>query len=191
MTKDILTREKIKQDYNHNSFRDTIPLIIIPTVLLLPIVGLIVAIMSFEKNNDMIGYLLVCFLGLFLILLLLLVATLCIASFIKARKNYRTIENDEFEVISDRLIDTEEKRVGSRSRLGEPYALEFSSYGNYAIPSGENYHSSENYSMSDQGVFYNAKVGDTFYLVVDKNQRILLAYNTKFFFKPEFPKPLN
>ena len=109
MTKDILTREKIKQDYNHNSFRDTIPLIIIPTVLLLPIVGLIVAIMSFEKNNDMIGYLLVCFLGLFLILLLLLVAALCIASFIKARKNYRTIENDEFEVISDRLIDTEEK----------------------------------------------------------------------------------
>ena len=122
---------------------------------------------------------------LLFVVTLLFVAALYIASFTEFRKDHRTIENDEFEVISDRLIDTEEKRVGSpvrlRVRVGQPYVLEFSSYGSYCIPDGENYHSSEHYPMSDQGVFYNASIGDTFYLVIDKNRHILLAYSTKFF----------
>ena len=176
MTKDILTRKKIKQDYNHGFARQARRMLIV--LILWPVfVGSLIALLLIFSPTFSVKILL-------FVVTLLFVTCIYIASFAEFRKDHRTIESDEFKVVSDRLISTKEKRVGFLFRLShraKPYVLEFSSYGSYAIPSGENYHSSENYSMSDQGVFYNAKVGDTFYLVVDKNQRILLAYNTKFF----------
>ena len=177
MTKDILTREKIKQDYNHGFARQARRMLIV--LILWPVfVGSLIAFLLIFSPTFSMKILL-------FVVTLLFVTCIYIASFTEFRKDHRTIESDEFKVVSDRLISTKEKRVRSpvrlRVRVGQPYVLEFSSYGSYCIPDGENYHSSEHYPMSDQGVFYNAKVGDTFYLVVDKNQRILLAYNTKFF----------
>ena len=35
--------------------------------------------------------------------------------------------------------------------------------------------------MSDKGVFNYSNIGDSFYLIIDSKERILLAYNTKLF----------
>ena len=179
MQKEILTREKIKQDHNHDFSRQARSMLTLP-IFLSFVAGLLVIVATRMIGYSLVGDIIAWLLGLLFVGMLLVLLYQSIDALVKHRKNYRTVENDEFEIVTDKLVNTQEESVGFRASRTRIYTLEFSSYGNYVI-SKENYHSSENYSMSDQGVFYTAKVGDAFYLVVDKNQRILLAYSTKFF----------
>ena len=179
MQKEILTREKIKQDHNHDFARQARSMLTLP-VFLFFVVGLLVIVATRMIGYSLVGDIIVWLLGLLFVVMLFVLLYQSINALVKHRKRYRIVENDEFEIVADKLVNKQEESVGFRASRTRIYALEFSSYGSYII-SGENYSSSEQYAMSDQGVFYNAKVGDTFYLVVDKNRRILLAYSTKFF----------
>ena len=112
-------------------------------------------------------------------------ALLCLIVLFDSYKDYATIKKEQFKIVTDKLMTYQEKEtyIGSAfsSSFSHPYILEFKSYGNYSIPSKNNYTLSRNYSSTDKDIFNYATIGDTFYLVITKKEKILLAYNTKLF----------
>ena len=179
MAKDILTIEKIKRDYRKQFYSSIKTVILMPIIFIL-LIALIIYLFSCLENNN-----------LFLLLEILIVSPpifmsyICLATILEAYRDYTTIKKDLFKIITDTLISSEEKATYISSAFAasfsHPYALNFASYGQYCILSGENYSSSELYTMNDKGVFNSSTIGDTFYLIVDTKNRILLAYNTKLF----------
>lgn len=65
--------------------------------------------------------------------------------------------------------------------FSKPYVLYFYNFGKYVIPYGKNYKWSQEYAMNAQGVYETALIGDEFYLVIINHNKIILAYNCKFF----------
>ena len=64
------------------------------------------------------------------------------------------------------------------------HLLVFKSFGNYLIPNGMNYCWSDEYYMSDDGVYNTSVAGNTFYIVYyreDETRTPVMVYNTKFF----------
>ena len=144
------------------------------------LIALIVYLFSCLENNTIFR-----FLEILIISPLILFSYVCFAVLLESYKDYGTIKQDLFKIVTDKLIGSEEKvtHIGSAlaASFNRPYTLHFASYGQYCILGGENYSSSELYAMSDTGVFNLSNIGDTFYLIIDKKERILLAYNTKLF----------
>jgi len=179
MKKDILTLQRIKLDYKKQFFRHIKTTVIMPIILTL-LIALIAYLFSFLEKT-----------ALFLLLEILLISPLIFINYIlfsiliETYKDRNTIEKGLFKIVTDKLISSQEKvtHIGSAfaASFNQPYTLGFASYGQYSIIGGENYSSSELYRMSDKGVFNYADIGDTFYLVIDKKERILLVYNTKLF----------
>lgn len=179
MKKDILTTSKIKSDYQKQFFSSIKTVIFMPVIFAL-LIALIIFLFSRLENNT-----------LFLILEILIISPpifmsyICLATILEAYRDYNTIKQDSFKIVTDTLISSEEKAtyIGSAfaASFSQPYTLHFASYGQYCIPGGENYSSSKLYAMNDKGVFNYSTIGDTFYLIVDTKNRILLAYNTKLF----------
>lgn len=99
----------------------------------------------------------------------------------KNRKNLKTIENAQFCVVNAKVIQRYEEILPSKHHTGRPNILVFEGYGNFNIPEGVNFSSAKQFSMRETEFFRTSQIGDIFYLVVDKNNNILLAYNTKFF----------
>ena len=60
------------------------------------------------------------------------------------------------------------------------YILNFSKYDEYLIPD-KNYTWSADFSTTDKGVYQLSSNGDEFYLVLSGSDKILYAYNKKFF----------
>ncbi len=178
MKKDILTTEKIKTDYRNQFLSSIKPVIVMPIILVL-LIAFIVFLFSLLEFNI-----------LFLIWEIIIIfppafyAYICIAALIDACKDNKAIEKDLFIIKTDTLINSEEKAtyVGSAfiSSFSHPYILEFKTFGKYCIPV-KNYGSSNLYDMSDKGVYNLSNIGDTFYLILDSKNKILLAYNTKLF----------
>ena len=168
MKKDILTKERIKQDYQKQFFGSIKVVIVMPIILIL-LIALIVFLFSLLE-----------FKTLFLVMEILVLfpavfgCYLCISTLIEAYKDLNIFKKDSFRIEADTLIGIEEKF------LRHPYILEFKSFGKYCVPK-ENYSASKIYDMSDKGVFNYSNVGDTFYLILDAKDRILSVYNTKMF----------
>lgn len=179
MTQDILTIPKIKKDYKSLLFHNIKTILIIPIMLLLLIALIIYLFCNLERST------------IFIVLEILIISPavfgtyICLSIILESYKDYNNIKNEKFKIVTDKLIDSQEESVfvGSAfaASFSRPYTLEFSSYGQYYILSGENYVSSNLYSMGAKEVFNCSNIGDNFYLVIDNKERILLAYNTKLF----------
>ena len=179
MKKDILTIQKIKSDYR-KLFYSSIKTVILMPIILVLLITLIIYLFSCLENKN-----------LFLLLEILIISPpifmsyICLATIFETYKDYNTIKKDLFKIVTDTLISSEEKAtyIGSAfaASFSRPYTLNFASYGQYCILNGENYSSSELYTMNDKGVFNYSTVGDIFYLILDNKNRILLVYNTKLF----------
>lgn len=179
MKKDILTIQKIKSDYR-KLFYSSIKTVILMPIILVLLITLIIYLFSCLQNKN-----------LFLLLEILIISPpifmcyICLATIFETYKDYNTIKKDLFKIVTDTLISSEEKAtyIGSAfaASFSRPYTLNFASYGQYCILNGENYSSSELYTMNDKGVFNYSTVGDIFYLILDNKNRILLVYNTKLF----------
>ena len=179
MKKDIITKERIKQDYQ-KQFSSSIRMVIVIPIILILLIALIVFLFSLLEFNAM-------FLTLEIIVLLPAVfgCYICVASLIDAYKDLDTVKSESFRIVTDTLIGIDEKAVYAGSAFfatlfNHPYTLIFDSFGKYFIH-GENYSSSELYAMNDKGVYTHAIVGDTYYLVIGSKNKVLAVYNTKMF----------
>lgn len=179
MEKEFLTAQKIKYDYRRQFFSSIKASIVMPIILIFLILFVIYLFSRLQNNKS------------FLLLEILIVSPpifmiyICFATVLEGYKDYSTIKKDLFKIVTDTLISSEEKStyIGSAfaASFSQPYILNFASHGQYCIPSEKNYSSSEFYTMNDKGVFNYSTVGDTFYLIIGRKNRILLAYNAKLF----------
>ena len=103
-----------------------------------------------------------------------------IAAFCKAYLDNRDISGGRFKIVTDKVVSRKEITSDFGWFPHTYYYLEFASHGEYSIRLANNTFSDE-YIMSDMGVYHSARKGETFYLVLGRKGKILLAYNTKFF----------
>ncbi|MBR5222793.1 MAG: hypothetical protein IKV81_01335 [Clostridia bacterium] len=179
MKKDILTREKIKFDSKKQFLYSVKSLILLPFIFIPLILFVLYVYLNLEKDSILlIAIILVTLIQAFL-------AYICVFGILDSYKKYKTIKKGSFKIVTDKVIDVQEEAtyVGSAfmASFSRPYALIFSSYGKYAFDGNEYYTWSELYSMSTKSVFNYSGVGDIFYLVIDKNEKIISIYNTRLF----------
>lgn len=179
MKKDILTIQKVKIDYR-KQFCSSIKSVMVMPIIFILLIVFIVYLFSRLKNNN-----LFLFLEILIVFPPIFMTYICLATTLEACRDYNTIKKELFKIATDTLISCEEGAtyIGSAfaASFSRPYTLNFASYGQYCIPNEENYSSSELYTTTGDGVFYSSTIGDTFYLIIDNKNRILLAYNTKLF----------
>lgn len=176
MKKDILTREKIKQDYKSISRKGVLPLILGSISLITLLALLIYLFLLLGYFNS--------FREIFMTLAIILLLYILISIIYDTCKKQKLMQNNKFYITTDKLVACEEKRTFGGgafiSSFSKPHILYFQSYGKYCIPEYKNYSSSKMFSMNDSGVFNYSNKGDTFYLVICNN-KVVLAYNTKLF----------
>ncbi len=170
MQKEILTREIIKKEFIYQELygrKETFILLIV----LLPLLCLILSLFSDRTWANIV-------LAIPTSLLALLIF-ICLHIFYESFKLCRLMKKDKFYITKDNLIRTRGKSIGGYT--GHAYTLHFASYGEYALGAEKYYKWSKLYSMSDEGVYNTALLGDEYYLVIVNGSEILLTYNTKMF----------
>ena len=173
--KEILTKENIVHD---------VKTVFINTAKICSIVSLALVIfilgMTFLANvvggTKMVIALLLLFTPLFLWLYIY------IGAIVWAFKDYWNVKTGKFTISTDKIIDRKKKSF-KRFKIGSPnpHTLIFESYGQHYIQECPQYTWSHKLSMSDTDVFNDSFLGDTFYLILNKNKKIISAYNTKYF----------
>ncbi len=176
-----MTRDKIKKDVKNSSmYNIAFAAYITGFYMLLPTILLLIICL---KNDGKI------FTVLFFVVLAILVTD--ITYFIERThiefKKIKTVNNDNFEIIIDTLIEFKEKdsyfdtrHSGVTYYLNKPYRLVFSK-SEYYVPKCKNYKWSNLHCMTDKDVYNYAKIGDKYFLAVEKNDTILSAYMVDLF----------
>lgn len=179
--KETLTIENISFDYKKHLI-DTIKKSI-SLLLIFSAFGVFwsVIIFSIQKSSDL-GYkfLIICGGPIWLCLLLLVYAFLTTP--IKEYREYLLISKGEYRLVEDQLIGKE--APSPRLTLvasSVPYIFYFKSYGEYSFLGGQYYTFSKSYTMNDFSLYRSADESDAFFLLLNKNNQILFAYNKKFF----------
>ncbi len=103
----------------------------------------------------------------------------CLLTVLDRYAKYHHLKNGCFRVTTDALINC--KKMPRDGRKRHPHTFWFKTYGKHTLDTTMHYHTSKNFTMSDDGVFNTAVMGDTFYLVLNEKEKILQVYNTKFF----------
>ena len=179
--KETLTRQNIILDYkNHliNSVKISIGMVF----LFLSVAALWLVIALLIQNSGNLGYKFFIFFGAPVWLCLLLLLYVFINTPIKEYKEYRLLCKGKYSLVKDQLIGKEAPTP--RLTLGAssvPYVFYFKSYGEYSFLGDRYYTFSKSYYMNDFSLYRSADESDTFILVVNKKNRIVFAYNTKFF----------
>ena len=171
--KEVVTHERILQDYNNKMRSFLKPVITLFVVILCLSIPAVYA--SFSNFN---------FSSFLLIGEIALLAFLCIAALVKEIKEYQNIENGCFSVVTDELIrKQEQERYYTRflSTFSKSAKLEFYAYGTYTPDANYTSHTSDRFAVSDVDNYFTSSVGDKFFLVINKKSHILLVYNTKLF----------
>lgn len=101
---------------------------------------------------------------------------------LKEYKDYRFLRKGKYSLVEDQLIGKEEP--SPRLTIGAssvPYVFYFKSYGEYSFLGDRYYTFSKSYNMNAFSLYRSADESDTFFLVLNKKNQILFAYNKKFF----------
>ena len=108
-------------------------------------------------------------------------------------KIIRSIKNNEFVITIKKLVDTSNDVVMRRGYVrnkaiyntgfipNRTLELNFSENIKYKVPAGISYSWSLKHAMIRSSVFRSSNVGDEFYIVIINNNKVVMAYNTKFF----------
>jgi hypothetical protein len=102
-----------------------------------------------------------------------------IAGYTFAIRDYLTVRKKNFTVVKEKLVEKEaeiHRRYHSR-----PNTLIFKNYDKHFLTEYWHYSFSAQYKMFDTELFRTSDIGDEFYLIVNKKNKILLVYNTKYF----------
>ena len=179
--KENLTNQRIKMDIKNMCMDD----IKIVSVRILPffVFAFLGLIILFIVKAEIAAILSMC--------LFTLIATITWFAFTRnALRLIQKANKNDFEIVIDDWCGREERRCIDkfmayeqhiRLALNRPYRLFFMKYGEYQIPKKQNYRWSNTYKMSAKEVFNNSVNGDKCYLILIDNQKIVMAYNTKFF----------
>ena len=96
-----------------------------------------------------------------------------------AIKDYLTVRKKNFTVVKEKLVEKESEIRGRYH--SQPNTLIFKTYGQHFLTEYWHYSFSAQYTMFDAELFRMSDIGDEFYLIVDKKNKVLLVYNTKYF----------
>ncbi len=178
MKKEILTLDMIKYDYK-KQFISSVRILLVMPIILMFLLALIIYLFSCLTNLSFLYKTLIISSIIFFILL-------CLAVLRDSYVKYCQVKNGSFRITTDKLISYEEKiraHIGSAASTlsSRPYILNFASYGKYYVPEGKNYQSSNIFNMNDDDVFNRSIIGDTFFLIINQKEEVLLAYNAKLF----------
>ncbi len=185
MSKYIITKKNFVKDYCGPKIVRSIFLYILFEIIL---ISLLFGMITLCIEYDLFDFKMI-LMFIFTVLAIYAVTAVCCKSLIE----YITIKRKAYTVVTATLIDVKEKHVKlppfhiiillfnlASEKEERPYTLVFEKYGKYYIPA-KNYASNPYTLMTENQVFNSSFVKDTFILVVNKKNKILLAYNTKLF----------
>ena len=182
MKKQVLTKEKIKNEVRYQALREIVMGMVIPILILVLIFILKLLdsdlVTSGAISSDKFGLTAI-------IILLSILFLIFVFVIVKNLNQIFSVQNNKFQIVKDRLINSK-SGVGpvpsTTITFYRPYKLYFSANKRkYNIPSGKNYKWSKEFCMQDYNVFNSSTIGDEFYLVIINNKTIASVYNTKFF----------
>ena len=179
MKKETLTKEKIIYDFKKHFFSTIKFCAVSLLVCILSSTFTLLIFALFENTLQII------ITKLLLISPFLFMCYISISIGIEAVREYLSISNGDFEIVIDTVIDTIKKKTyhanAYMATFSKANTVIFSSYGSYHITDESNYTSSRRLTMSDDDLLSFTCVGDEFYLIVNKNKKILLAYSLNMF----------
>ncbi len=114
-----------------------------------------------------------------LLFLLVLCVTLCI--FINKLMDFKSITKMNFKIVIDKLIQKQVETLGHHHMPSEQNVFTFNKYGKFFLCEGVHFSSSKQFAMRETEYFSTSKIDDEFYLIIKKNGKILIVYNTRFF----------
>ncbi len=180
MKKEILTKEIMKKEtliYLKKLLKQNIILFIISTIVL-SLFSVIV--INLESATIIFKILLIGLVALYPFLYTYLICRIF--------KKLFLINKNKFNIITDELIEIKDKvETGAPfsgpylALLSKPHRLRFLKHGEYSIPQGKHYVTSQNFCMDAQGVYNYSNIHDTFYLFILNKNEILTVYNSKLF----------
>lgn len=180
MKKETLTMEKIKQDHK-NKYLNNKKVIWIGLIVSMISAAILLAM---SIHSFLIFKTVSFFDRLPLIALCVLCVYIGIIGLFSSYRDNIDIGRGTAKIVTDKLVGSVEGAAYYSTPVAalssKPYSLEFAMHGEYSIGRTNNTFS-EDYYMSDVGVYLSSKQGDMFYLVIGRKGKILLAYNTKFF----------
>lgn len=190
--KEPLTVDKIKLDL---SDRLRYLPVIVDILLILMMIGLFAATVYKTFTDEMTKLKFYLCIGLIAVIGVLF--AVCIVYLICLRctvaKQRSMAKKGEFVIVQERLT-VAGNAARFKGRVREKFdffdwhkrevLFRFSGYGDYYLPNMKQYKWSERYAMSVEGMLNTSIIGDTFYLVIfknDKKKTPVMIYNTKFF----------
>ena len=179
--KETLSRQSIILDYK-NHLMGTVKKSVGMILLFLFIAAFWLAICLLIQNAGNLGCKFFIFFASPVLFPLLLLLYVFITTPINKYIEYRLLCKGKYNIVKDQLIGKEEPYP--RLTLGAssvPYIFHFKSYGEYSFLGDQYYTFSQSYSMNDFSLYRSADKFDTFYLVINEKNRIVFAYNKKFF----------
>jgi len=178
MEKEVLTHERILEDYEiklSSTRRVAISNSIISLFAL--IVSVFLFIVVLEETFHLLLLLAICGIAY--------LNYLCVASLVKRNKSHQDIKNCQYRIVTDKLINKQERESYPATSFfmyfSKAAKLEFYAYGAFYPISDNTSHSSDRFVVSDEDNFISSSVGDTFLLIINQKQKVLLVYNTKVF----------
>ena len=177
MEKEVLTKERILQDYKDNrrsTFKGAIRLLIILICVSIPLVYLTISIL--EHGFD--------FYSVWVVIIVAMYIGVCVVGLIFYYKDYQNVKQGRFYVVTDELIGKQEPEtypVRYLNTFNKSAELKFKTYGSYTVISNHTSSNPDPYAVSDVDNYITSTVGDEFLLVINRKSQVLLAYNTKLF----------
>ena len=173
MKKEILTTEKIKQDYK-TIYLQQVKNKSVSLLFLLPLLIAFTLPIIFAP----IEYKILCVIPCVLFAVSLYATLSMLFSYYK---NQKSVMTEKFQILTDTLIDKYQEVPARRHQPEKPNVLIFSKCGKFILPECLNYSFSKNFYMLETELFRSSKINDEFYLILDSRKNILQVYNTKFF----------
>jgi len=178
MEKEVLTHERILQDYK-DAFRSSYKPIVGFLIILICILALLI-LSTIRLYGSGIPF----FLVILFDIMIVFFVWVCLGALISNYKNCQNIKSGQFYVVTDELIGKQEPESYPGTRLNafaKSAELKFYAYGSFTMVSNHTSSNPDPYAVSDVDNYYSSSVGDKFLLVINKKSHILLAYNTKWF----------
>ena len=180
MYKEILTREIIAKEVKRLCIKKILEMVL-PMILMFCFLSAILS--QLNRLNYNISVTSVIMLIFFAVCFIFTVTISCYIIFSNIYY-YIKIKCNKFTIISDTVYQKNAKKTYyiGRGIFGTiPFSITFSRFSKYYIPYGKNYKSSEFFTTTDKRIYENTSIGDTFYLILINNKKILLAYPNSLF----------
>ena len=176
MQKEILTRSQIRRELLIQVRRALLR--VAPLCAIFTAVALSVVFWCFAKRPPLYPLILfgICYVGFPLII------GWCVT--FDALKTLRYAKKDSFKIITRQLKSSDEERKGNPYQImsHKSYSFQFDGCKPYVATEGKIYCCTDLYKPDAKSLYDTAVAGDEFYLVTLSSNKIVLIYNSKYFY---------